>query len=604
MSFFHSLTTFVTPTSHAESVGGNKPCPNVVATAYPDMTAECTGNYQQVLKLATIGSLTWNSLFSNNQSGFGSGWAWTTDRVFTIGQSTTLSVGEGTSIYLTSTGQNTWQAMDTRLTRSTFALNPSTKLVTETTSTGAKYLYTASTASSGTYYFTSYIDTHNQSLSIQRSNALISSIKNPYGATIQFTYSKGLVSEITDPAGNVYQLIYTNGNLTQVSLPDGTNYELTYGNNLITYIQNPSGFVTQINYVDTTGTLASIVDNNGYTTQYFYTATTLTMIDSFHSYVQTFQPGGISSYLTQEVINGMTTTYTLDSLNRLVGIIEPTLAQTFTYNGSGHDVASTTGTQGSLTETKVYSYDTNDNVSSIQDTVGSRTITTGLSWNACREPLFLTVNGVSAQNTYNAACDLLSNTDKNGETTSYTYDAYGNMLTKTDWEGKTTTYTYDSYGHVASMTDPLGLTTTYTRNALGFVLSETYPGGISSVFSLNPFGVPLGTQTITANPPHGNSGATVFQSNISWGRYGNGAMQYYTDQDATLNKTSSTTYQSGKPGQLLSFSVSGVNGSASEMGMVGGAYSSRVLSNPTPAIDYIPSETAGGGSFPPIGGGH
>ena len=59
-----------------------------------------------------------------------------------------------------------------------------------------------------------------------------------------------------------------------------------------------------------------------------------------------------------------------------------------------------------------------------------------------------------------------------GHTTSQTYDAAGNVLTETDANDQTTTYTYNAFGQVLTITDPLGRATTNTYDADGNLTSE------------------------------------------------------------------------------------------------------------------------------------
>ena len=64
--------------------------------------------------------------------------------------------------------------------------------------------------------------------------------------------------------------------------------------------------------------------------------------------------------------------------------------------------------------------------------------------------------------TYNAAGQLLTQTDANGKTTAYAYDAFGALLQVTDAQGTVMTNTYNSAGELGSVTDGKGNVTSYT----------------------------------------------------------------------------------------------------------------------------------------------
>jgi len=78
---------------------------------------------------------------------------------------------------------------------------------------------------------------------------------------------------------------------------------------------------------------------------------------------------------------------------------------------------------------------------------------------------------------YNAASELISETNPLGQTTSFGYDLLGQLTTITDSLGNVTTNAFDAVGNRTSVTDPLSQTTAYAYDALRQLISQTDPNG-------------------------------------------------------------------------------------------------------------------------------
>lgn len=80
--------------------------------------------------------------------------------------------------------------------------------------------------------------------------------------------------------------------------------------------------------------------------------------------------------------------------------------------------------------------------------------------------------------TYNAAGQVLTETNPLNQQTTYTYDSLGYLLRIQNPNGTTReAYTYDAQGRIATRTDSEGYVLSYTYDALDRVTSETYPDG-------------------------------------------------------------------------------------------------------------------------------
>jgi RHS repeat-associated protein len=150
--------------------------------------------------------------------------------------------------------------------------------------------------------------------------------------------------------------------------------------------------------------------------------------------------------------NGKTTTYTYDSLNRLLTRVpdatlsEPTV--TFTYTATGKRA---TMTDGSGTTT--YTYDSLDRLETKATPEGTLNYT------------------------YDPAGHLasMSSSHTNGVSASYTYDSLNRLITVVDGRlgsgANTTTYTYDLADNVATATLPNGVASTLTYDSLNRITS-------------------------------------------------------------------------------------------------------------------------------------
>jgi YD repeat-containing protein len=190
-----------------------------------------------------------------------------------------------------------------------------------------------------------------------------------------------------------------------------------------------------------------------------------------------------------------TTNYTYDSLNRLVSDTSTEGPTSFTYDPGDHRlVEATDGTistfykydaHGNLIEAQTfngasmtddvhYTYDSNNRL--VSDTDGSMTF----SYSYDSAGLLITqTNGMfTSTYTYDSVNQLTQVNTTIGSTTmttSYTYDPGGTLHEVKDPVGGITTYTYDAQGNVVSSTDPAGHTTSYTYDSSGRLLSDNSP---------------------------------------------------------------------------------------------------------------------------------
>jgi RHS repeat-associated protein len=176
----------------------------------------------------------------------------------------------------------------------------------------------------------------------------------------------------------------------------------------------------------------------------------------------TYDADGLLAAVQDEEHAAPNTRYDYDALHR-VTVIRQTLA----------------GAPGGAAVTR-YGYDVRDNLSSVTDPNGNRTVYSYDDFHRLARQ-DSPVTGVTAYQ-YDPAGNLTSTTDARGAVTARTYDAANRVLMVTSTLAgtatETVTYTYDDTtaahygrGRVARMTDPSG-STSYTYDRRGLLKSE------------------------------------------------------------------------------------------------------------------------------------
>ncbi|GAA1589570.1 hypothetical protein GCM10009789_49020 [Kribbella sancticallisti] len=263
----------------------------------------------------------------------------------------------------------------------------------------------------------------------------VESITDISGRKVTFTYSdKGLMAEMVDGAGSTaaktFKFVY-----------DATN---TNKNTKLVRVTDPRGKATNLSYFEATTDpkdkwkLEKLTDRLGKTTTFGYV------------------PGTGSVETTVTDATPRTTKYVTDSFGRPVQ------------------------TTNAKNETTLLSWDTDHNVTQVEEPNGARS-----TWTYDPKTGFpLTIKDAEANANGTPATVLSYNVGGNG--------FYGELIRKVSPEGRTWTFGYDPLGNLTSVTDPKGnatataddYTTKYAYDTLGQLKTSTDANNNTTTYSV------------------------------------------------------------------------------------------------------------------------
>jgi RHS repeat-associated protein len=313
----------------------------------------------------------------------------------------------------------------------------------------------------------------------------------------------------TDPNGHITRWQYDGlGRALKRILPlgmqetfayDGRGNMLTkinFNGEVMTYAYNSDGRLTSVGYPDgssktftynPTGTRKTVADANG-TISYSY--------DARDRLLSVVEPGGKTiSYTydakgnrTSVVTSSETTAYTFDAVDRLSTVTDPDGALTeYGYDAAGNLVS--TMLPNGITTTR--SYDSLNRLLTLEsrktggDLVARYAYTLAANGNRTKVE---EGGGRVVNYTYDALSRLtqeeISDPSSGTRTIGYTYDAFGNRLTRSDSATGVTSYTYDDNDRLLSETAPGG-TTTYSYDQNGNLTGKS-KSGINTLYSYSP----------------------------------------------------------------------------------------------------------------------
>ncbi|MFI0450852.1 RHS repeat-associated core domain-containing protein [Actinomadura sp. 6N118] len=288
----------------------------------------------------------------------------------------------------------------------------------------------------------------------------------------------------TDPLGATTRYGYDEqGNLTSVTNPDGTRRTARYNElNLPVEIVEASG-ATWLRTWDDRGNLVQGTDPSGAVTAYArddqgnLTALTDALGQTTHIEYNT---AGLPVTVTDPL--GSRALYAYDAFGRITAATDPLGGITrFGWTLEGKP-AWRTLPDGS---TEHWSHDPEGNLTSYTDAAGQVTRTEVGAFDVPTAQVG--PDGDRLEFAHDAELRLTSVTNELGLSWRYEYDAAGNLVKETDFNGRLVEYAYDVAGRLTERTNGAGQTVSFTRDVTGRV-TERRAGEVVTTFAYDADG--------------------------------------------------------------------------------------------------------------------
>ena len=304
-------------------------------------------------------------------------------------------------------------------------------------------------------------------------------------------------------------------------------------------------------YYDSCGRLAKIVNHQGFKTTIEYTSSLVTITDSV---------SGKKMYLEKNANGLVEKVY--DDVNRQTILTYANKLLTSICDANGNCIS--------------YAYDEDGRILSVTDAKGIRRIENIYDEygrvikqkDAVNQAEFkydgtkrISTNRNGDQSTYiyYAVNGLLNRyTDENGNTHSYEYDARFNMISETDGEGNSIRRTYNSFNKPTKVTDQDGNVTRYEYDCAGNVTKITYPA-VHDVSATETFAYNSRNQLLRHTDARGTTTSYVYDTNgmLSGKQTGSRpAAQYVYQNGLLMSETDAlghtTKYAYNEIGQKIS----------------------------------------------------
>lgn len=465
------------------------PCPKRVGSLRASETGsgQCAGNLLIKIPLPTIsGYLAHNSLDPSVNNGIGDGWnfSWRSKLELSNGKrSLKLTTGDGSTMTYTATSENgPWFTDDARISKSRF--DRSGNNIIRSDIGGDKFTYAPQNNTNFKLYSVTFASGASYTVSTSGGNETWTS---SYGDSFSLQGSSKITS-IVDAKGGTYSLSYDNDRLIAVGYPDGTAWKIEWANNkYIGAVRDPLGKTQRFAYWDK-GVLRAKVDHNNMTTNYSYTAATVTAKSALTQTVETFNSSGL---LTKSAQNKMTTAILRDTAGRARQVIDPLgIITDYEYSGGSVLPAKVTSPNGILQ----YEYYTDFTIKKVTESFGNMSQVTEYTYDSGKRVNLITVNQYQSGTSIAPTVTDRITRDPLGRVTGLSR----NNATPVE------SVSYDSYGLPNAMTDAFGLTTLVTNevNSAGETHTLTDPLGRTSILEESPIGEAMNftdaTETVQA----------------------------------------------------------------------------------------------------------
>jgi len=426
---------------------------------------------------------------------------------------------------------------------------------------------------SSTGLLTSLADPQGHALTFTYSGRQLTRVQDSTsGRSLWLTWSAGHVTSVqTDPVASLggaleWTYAYTDGRLSSACGPvhaDGDRCEhYAYTDGLLSEIRNPTNLLTAQMVYGPDGRITHSASDGDHFSQFTYPQPGKTEIldPRQNTTVHRYDNKG---RLTSQIAPGnKTSTIGYDS-NGWPGTVvaEDGTVTTTVYNAAGDKLTDTTGENagvaGAAGKSAYLGYDSAHHLTSVRDrrsaSAGDDSYNTVLSYDLAHNLTKITSpalpeapTGLERTMTYSAGTEAAHG---GGMTPANL------LLTSTEDAGQLTSYRYYSNGDLAEVTNPAGLITRYDYNELGWltgttVVSSAYPSGVTTTRGYDTTGrlvretFPATTDAVSATP---------HQRQQRWSYNRSGDLVTEIVEDLTGNDlTRQTSYGVDKAGRVTS----------------------------------------------------
>lgn len=317
-------------------------------------------------------------------------------------------------------------------------------------------------------------DKNNNAITLQYSNSVLSSVYEPAGRALQFTYDQKNITSLNTYDANYNRTSETdkNGNLTAVTNARGQTYTFTYDAlNRLVEEKDPLGNTNKRTF-DPVSNQTTRTRPDGTSVNYSYDANNHLTNIAYPDRTGVSYAYDANGNRTSMVDTAGTTCYSYNKLNRLASVTRSVYSVGYDYDPAGN-ITGITYPDGLRVS---YTYNGLNLPVSVSDSVYSVTISYDEAGNRLQEIL---PNGITVNYGYDLDGRLTALQHVNGENVTaraaYTLDKVGNRMSVTDEQGKTTRYTYDNLYQLTKADYPDGQSMEYTYDPTG---NRTSAGGV------------------------------------------------------------------------------------------------------------------------------
>lgn len=325
--------------------------------------------------------------------------------------------------------------------------------------------------------------------------APVASITDRFGNSIAIAWkttpNDGLYAptSVTDSNGQWIEFAYNDssnsGLATSANDSAGRTVNYTYDSNLrLRSVEDADGNTTQIDYVSTTGDVASITDPSGYAKSISYNSSNRlkSMSAPVNSFTYAYTTNGNGQIIAVKITdpNGHIQNLSFDSNHYLTSNVRAQglpEQQTMTYARNTSTNELITSATDQLNRETCYTYDSLANITSVTRLCGSQNSSAWIySYGPHFNQLATATDPLNHETIFgfDSLEDIISIEDPLDNMTTAAYNGQGQVTSITDPMSNSTSYSYDSYGDLASVAEPLD-TVMLTNDSAGRVTVVTDP---------------------------------------------------------------------------------------------------------------------------------